>query len=69
MNLPPAPASYAQKWAAAVLDILGRAVDQCFRRGQDVEIGGGRLILTDTTSGHRYSVTTVSGTLTLVLVS
>lgn len=66
MNLPTAPASYAQRWAASVLDILGRAVDQCFKRGQDVEIGVGRLILKDVSTGARYSVTVASGVLTAV---
>jgi hypothetical protein len=69
MNVPSAPSAYDPKNEASFREIVKRAVDKCFSRGQDVEIGQGRLILTDTATGHRYGVTVVSGVVTLVLVS
>lgn len=36
------------------------------KRNRDVEIGQGRLILTDTVTGDRYSLTVASGSVTLV---
>lgn len=64
MNFPTAPQAYGQRNEASFRELVKRAVDGCFRHGQDIEVGTGRLILKDTVTGARYSVTMVSGTLT-----
>lgn len=58
MNLPP-----SEKMTPVVRQIIEQADSQNHKRNQDVEIGEGRLILTDTVTGTRYSVRVTSGTL------
>lgn len=41
-----------RQWRA----LVARFVSYCFRRGEDVELGSGRLIIKHATSGIRYLV-------------
>lgn len=61
---PPAPQGYERANEVNFRERVRALIDGCFNRGQDVEIGAGRLILKDTVTGTRYNVTMVSGTLT-----
>lgn len=63
-NFPPPDGQYDRRNETDFRTLVKQALDQCLRRNQDVEIGNGRLILKDTVTGSRYSVTMVSGVLT-----
>jgi hypothetical protein len=65
MNVPSAPSAYDPKNEASFREIVKRAVDKCFNRGQDVEITAAqRFIIADEVTGARYRLTMVSGSLT-----
>lgn len=64
MNFAPAPDPYDRRNEASFRALVKGAIEGCYRRGQDVEIGTGRLILKDSVTGARYQVAVVSGTLT-----
>lgn len=68
LNIPTAPSDYDKANEASFRDLVRRAINACFTRGQDVEIGAGRLILKDVSTGDRYSITMVGGTITATLV-
>jgi len=62
----PAPDVYSQRNEANWRDHVSRALKAAFKKGGDVEISAGRLILTDTATGARYSVVVTSGVLSVV---
>ena len=51
MNLPP-----SEKLTPVVRQIIEQADDENHKRNRDVEMGDGRLILTDESTGTRYRV-------------
>lgn len=60
----PAPDSYDQGNEQSFRERVRRAIEAAYTRGQDIEVGTGRLILTDTSTGARYSITMHGGVLT-----
>lgn len=66
MNLPTPPQTYSPSDQAAMRREIQRADQQNLKRGQDVEIANGRLIMTDIDDGLRYQVVLDAGVLTLV---
>jgi hypothetical protein len=66
MSSPPAPANYEQRNEASWRDFVTRYLAKTFTKGGEVNIAGGKLILTDTVTGQRYSVTVASGVVALV---
>ena len=71
MNIPAfgaAPRDYDQVNEQAFREAMRRALATAFTKGQDVEIGNGRLIMTDTVTSARYALTVSSGTLTVTAV-
>jgi hypothetical protein len=64
MNFAPAPDLYDRRNEASFRALVKGGIDGCFRRGQDVEIGAGRLIVKDSVTGARYAIAVVAGTLT-----
>lgn len=64
--LPRAPLVYDQRNEQQTRDELQRNDTQILRRDKDADLPSNvRLVLTDTVTGTRYSVTIVSGVLTL----
>jgi hypothetical protein len=68
MNFAPAPDTYDRRNEASFRALAKAAIEACFSRGRDLEIGAGRLILKDNVSGARYAVSMVSGVLTATLL-
>ena len=66
MTVPAAPPAYDRANENAFRDFVVKTFAKMFRKGQDVEIGAARLVLTDTVTGERYSVTVASGVVALV---
>lgn len=64
VSFTPAPSSYDQGNEQSFRERIRRAIETAFVRGQDIEVGAGRLILTDDVTGTRYKITMHSGTLT-----
>ncbi len=62
-GLPQPPAQYDARSEAAFRQELDRRDAQTLKRGQDIEIGAGRLILTDRDTGARSLITLESGVL------
>lgn len=56
---------YDQANEQSFREAMRKALGMAFARGQDVEIGDGRFILTDTVTSARYALTVASGTLTV----
>lgn len=56
MNLPIPQAIWSRGWAVRLLQAVQLADERNHKRGGDVEIGDGRLILTSP-NGTRYAVT------------
>lgn len=69
LTLPPAPAAYDAQDQAAVRRELENRMVTVLESGRDSEIGEGRLILRDTVTGERYSLSMVSGVLTETLLA
>jgi hypothetical protein len=69
MSLPNPPDKYDRAEQMKVRAQIDRLDKQNRKRGQDVEIAGGeRLILPDTVTGDRYSLTIASGAIVLSLL-
>lgn len=69
MSLQRAPFAYSRDDQDRLRTSLDRMDGKNRKAGQDVEIAGSeRLILTDTVTADRYSVTVQSGALVLVLL-
>jgi hypothetical protein len=68
MNFEPAPDIYDRRNEASFRALVKAAIEACFGRGRDVEIGAGRLILKDSVTGARYAVSVVSGALTATVL-
>lgn len=66
MNLPTPPPNYSPADQAAMRREIQRADTQNLKRGQDVEIANGRLIMTDIDDGLRYQVVLDGGALTFI---
>lgn len=56
MKLQQPPRSYTQGFETSRNGSIERAFAQCHMRERDVEIGNGRLILTDGTTGTRFEL-------------
>lgn len=68
MNLPAPLPSYDRTNEAQMRREL-EAVDKLnVKRGQDIEMGSGKLILTDTVDGSRWYLTVTSGALSVTAV-
>lgn len=65
MNLSGAPKAYDRADQTRVRADIKKADDQNHKRGQDLELGGARLIFTDRATGERSAYELVSGVLTL----
>lgn len=66
MNLPPPGEKYDANNEAQMRAILEREDARNHKKGEAIEVGANvPLILTDTATGTRYSLTVVSGVLTL----
>ena len=61
MILPAAPGAYDRVDQTKLRDALQRADGETLKRGRDVELGAGRLILTDTVTGQRYALKMAGG--------
>ena len=61
MILSSAPAAYDRADQARMRDSLQRADAENLKRGRDVELGRGRLIVTDEATGLRYALTMSAG--------
>ena len=61
MILSSAPASYDRADQARMRETLQRADTENVKRGRDVELGRGRLIVTDEATGLRYALTLSGG--------
>ena len=68
MNFAPAPDDYDRRNESSFRALVKTAMEACFSRGRDVEIGAARLILKDSVTGARYAVSMVSGVLTTTLL-
>lgn len=66
MSLPTAPAQYEQRNESSFRSQIDNILKAVFRKDRDIEVGVGRLILIDTVTSARYSVTIASGVVTLV---
>lgn len=66
MSASPAPATYEQRNEAGWRDFVTRALAKTFSKGGEVNIAEGKLVLTDTVTGQRYSLTVASGVVVLV---
>lgn len=64
MILGSAPAAYDRADQAALRETLQRANAENHKRGRDVELGRGRLIVTDEVTGLRYALTMSGGVVT-----
>lgn len=64
MILSSAPGAYDRADQARMRDVLQRADAENLKRGRDVELGRGRLILTDEATGARYALSMTSGVAT-----
>ena len=64
MILSTAPAAYDRADQARMRDGLQRADAENLKRGRDVELGRGRLIVTDEATGLRYALVMTGGTAT-----
>lgn len=68
MNLPSPPDQYNRDDQSRVRDILGRADTENHKRGRDINVAPGRLILTSP-NGTRYAITVSnSGVLSTAVV-
>lgn len=68
MSLPTPPPTYTPRhWAERNRQISSADMEN-LKRNRDAEIGAGRLILTDVTTGARYSVFVDSGVLTIAAI-
>ncbi len=56
MNAPRPPASYDARWAAELKRVIDQLDQQAHKRSQDIELSGGRVILT-APNGTRYALT------------
>ena len=65
LRLGGAPAIYAQADQAKLRADITAEDRRNHKRGEDLELGGGRFILTDTVTGTRHVVSLVSGVLTV----
>jgi len=63
VRLARAPAAYASAAFDQILASLEAAFKGVHKRGEDVELAAGRLILTDRVTGDRYQVVIDSGVL------
>lgn len=61
MILSSAPNAYDRADQASLRDAVQRADAANLKRGRDVELGAGRLIITDDVTGQRYALTMSSG--------
>ena len=66
MNLPQPASQYDRNNEAQTRGALEKEDRRNRKVGTDVEIGNERLILKDTVTGNRYSVTVTSGVLGIV---
>ena len=64
MILSSAPGAYDRADQAALRETLQRADAENLKRGRDVELGRGRLIVTDEATGLRYALSISGGTAT-----
>jgi hypothetical protein len=64
MILSSAPATYDRADQARMRDSLQRADAENLKRGRDVELGRGRLIVTDEATGLRYALAMTGGVVT-----
>ena len=64
MILPGAPNAYDRSDQARVRDTIQRADAENLKRGRDVELGRGRLIVTDGATGLRYALSMTEGVAT-----
>lgn len=69
LTLPTPPETYDARDQVAVRNELENRMTRVLEGGQDCEIGAGRLILLDTVTGERYSLSMVSGVLTETLLA
>lgn len=68
MSAPRPPDRYDPRWAAELKRDIDRNAQQAHKKGQDIEVGPARLILT-APNGTRYSVTVSNaGTLTATAI-
>ena len=67
MKLPRPRPTYDPQDEAQARAMIEQADAQSFKRGQDVEIGGAALILSDA-AGQRFRITVVSGVLVVTAV-
>ena len=68
MILSSAPASYDRADQARMREAIQRADAETLKRGRDLELGRGRLIVTDEATGLRYALRLNSGTVTWTLL-
>lgn len=68
LTLPAPPDVYNLRDQTALRRELESRMVRVLEGGQDCEVGNGRLILTDTVTGSRYSLSMVSGVLTETLL-
>jgi hypothetical protein len=61
MILASPPQAYSATDQARMRDALRRADAENHKQGRDVELGKGRLILTDEATGARYALTVTGG--------
>ena len=64
MILSNAPDAYDRADQARMRDTVQRADAENLKRGRDVELGRGRLIVTDEATGLRYALTMTGGVAT-----
>jgi hypothetical protein len=64
MILSSAPAAYDRADQARMRESLQRADAENLKRGRDVALGRGRLIVTDEVTGLRYALTMNGGVVT-----
>lgn len=63
MNLPPPPGQYDTIDQAALRDAVAGADGQNLKRGSDIELGNGRLIMREKVTGARFALEIVAGVL------
>ena len=64
MILSSAPTSYDRTDQARMRETIQRADAENLKRGRDVELGRGRLIVTDEATGLRYALSMTAGVVT-----
>ena len=65
MNLASPPDAYSRADQAQMREALRRADGDNHKRGRDLVVGPGKLVLTDTVTGALYAVSVASGVLVL----